>query len=172
MTSHGRGGIRWALLGSVAEDVIRTSRQPVIVVGAHCRPECVEGKELVLCYDGSAAMEPAITAACEWAKALDLSVQLVFLASPYDVESLTHPEDLFEAPVARLTAEGLAVGSTMLQGSWAAGMLADFASSRGAAFVAMASRARTGAARVAIGSTTMGVVGLAPCPVLVTHAPA
>jgi nucleotide-binding universal stress UspA family protein len=32
MGSHGRGGVRRMLLGSVAERVLRTSRRPVMVV--------------------------------------------------------------------------------------------------------------------------------------------
>jgi nucleotide-binding universal stress UspA family protein len=36
MTTHGRGRIRWALLGSVAEEVVRESSDPVLLLGRHC----------------------------------------------------------------------------------------------------------------------------------------
>ena len=36
MTSHGRGRLRWAVLGSVAETVVASSTRPVVLVGPHC----------------------------------------------------------------------------------------------------------------------------------------
>jgi nucleotide-binding universal stress UspA family protein len=171
MTSHGRGGLRWAMVGSVAEDLIRTAVKPLVVVGRHCDAARVEGKELVVCFDGSPGARSALEVAIAWAKLLGLELQLVFLAHAIDVESLQHPEALFEEALGKLTAEGLRAGTTVLHGTYVPGMLADFAASRDAALIVMSSRARIGVARVALGSTTMGVVGLASSPVLVTHAP-
>jgi nucleotide-binding universal stress UspA family protein len=37
MTSHGRGGLRWGLIGSVAEEVVRRADRPALLVGRHCR---------------------------------------------------------------------------------------------------------------------------------------
>jgi nucleotide-binding universal stress UspA family protein len=54
MTSHGRGGLRWAVLGSVAEEVIRAAHGPVILVGRRCatEPPPVDG-HLLVCVDGT-----------------------------------------------------------------------------------------------------------------------
>jgi nucleotide-binding universal stress UspA family protein len=48
--------------------------------------------------------------------------------------------------------------------------LADFANELSAAMIAMNCHGRTGLARLALGSTTMGVLQLALCPLLVTTA--
>ena len=36
MTSHGRGRLRWAFLGSVAEQVMSESHDPVVLLGRQC----------------------------------------------------------------------------------------------------------------------------------------
>jgi nucleotide-binding universal stress UspA family protein len=38
MTSHGRGGLRWAMIGSVAEDVLRRASCPVLAVRLEGQP--------------------------------------------------------------------------------------------------------------------------------------
>jgi nucleotide-binding universal stress UspA family protein len=58
-----------------------------------------------------------------------------------------------------------------VRSSYPAGALADLAESLAVGLVAMNSHARTGVARIALGSVTMGVVGMARCPVLVVKTP-
>jgi nucleotide-binding universal stress UspA family protein len=171
MTTHGRGGLRWAMLGSVAEEVVRRVDRPVILVGRHCEPTRVDATELLCCWDGTDASNRVLSDVCSWAKALDLRVRLLFVAHPLDVETATHADAFFAEAAGKVEAEGLHVETNLLRGDYTAGMIADFAESRLVAMIAMASRARTGVARVALGSTTMAVVGAAPCPVLVSHGP-
>jgi nucleotide-binding universal stress UspA family protein len=167
MTSHGRGGLRWAVLGSVAEAVIQRVPEPMLLVGRHCDPERVDARDMVVCWDGSDASNALLTPACAWAKALDVGVHLVFVAHSLDVETVEHPGELFAQAVEKIEAESVPVDAHILRSSYAAGMISDFASARRVALIATASHARTGLARVVVGSTTMGVVGSAPCPVLV-----
>ena len=54
----------------------------------------------------------------------------------------------------------------VLRSIYTAGAI-DFAGSADVDLVALSSHARTGSARVGLGSVTMGVVGMARCPVLV-----
>jgi nucleotide-binding universal stress UspA family protein len=169
MTTHGRGGLRWAMLGSVAEEVLHRLPEPVVLVGRHCDAQRVDGDELVVCYDGSDAASAVVAASATWAKALDLAVHLVYVAHPLDLETSQHPESIFGDAAAKLEARGLSPQLHVLHGNYVPGMLADFAGSRAAALIAIASRRRTGLARFALGSTTMGVVGSAPCPVVVAH---
>lgn len=171
MTSHGRGGLRWAMLGSVAEAVVRRLEAPTLLVGRHCDARRVDGTELVVCWNGSAAANALLAPAATWAKALALDVQVVYVAHPLDVESIEHPDEVLATAVDKLAAEGLNVGAHVLRGNYPAGVLADYASGRPVALVAAASSERTGVARVVLGSTTMGLVGSAPCPVLVAKAP-
>src|SRR5437016_1443673 len=54
MTSHGRGGLRWSIVGSTAEEVIRRSDRPLVLVGRHCRDDfLVAGEHLLAAVDGT-----------------------------------------------------------------------------------------------------------------------
>ena len=122
-----------------------------------------------MCWDGSDASNALLAPAAEWAKALELGVHLVYVAHSLDVEAVSHPDELFAEAVGKLAAEGLAVDGRVLRGTYAAGLIADYTNARPVALLACATHERTGAARFVIGSTTMGLVGSAACPVLVAH---
>lgn len=171
MTTHGRGGLRWAVLGSVAEEVVRQSSDPVVLVGRRCWtswPTAPAG--LVVCTDGSATSREIVPHACEWAKALGLEVRIAEVTHPLDVESATHPGAVLQPLVDQARTEGVTAHAVLLRSSYPAGALVDYAESLPASMLAMSSHGRTGLARVAFGSVTMGVLNTAPCPVLVTRA--
>ena len=168
MTSHGRGRLRWAVLGSVAEAVVRTARQPVLLLGRHCATEWpTESRRLLVCVDGGSADPPVLSPAIEWAQALDLDVVVATAIHPLDRNA---PDDVLTAITDRIEAAGRRVYRDVVRSSYPAGALADLAVEHDISVVAMSTHARTGAARLALGSVTTGVVGLAPCPVLVTRA--
>ena len=172
MTSHGRSGARWAILGSVTEEVVRDAHAPVLLVGRHCATDWPSHIEhLVVCVDGSNAAAPDVPAACEWAKALGLDVRVVMVTHPLDVESAVHPNKVVEAITERFVSQGVAATAVMLRGSYVAGTIADFARTLPATLIATNTSGRGGIARVVLGSVAMGVVSLAPCPVLVTPWP-
>jgi nucleotide-binding universal stress UspA family protein len=172
MTSHGRGGLRWAMLGSVAEDVVRRSERPVLLVGRHCATDPVARRgPVLLCVDGSASSEFVAPAAAAWADRLGLGLEVAVVVHPLDVPDAEHPEELLDPITERLAAHGVACAPAMLRAGYPAGALADHADSIGASMIAMTTRARRGAGRVALGSVSMGVLGSARCPVLVAHAP-
>jgi nucleotide-binding universal stress UspA family protein len=165
MTSHGRGRLRWALLGSVAEQVVSESPEPVVLLGHHCRTEWPNGlQRLLVCVDGSSAAPAVLPTAIEWAKALELDVDVAMVIHPLDT---TMPDDVVDAIAGKIEAEGLRVRKNVIPSSYPAGALADLAETLDVGLVAMSSHARTGAARFTLGSVTMGVVGMARCPVLV-----
>jgi nucleotide-binding universal stress UspA family protein len=169
MTSHGRSGARWALLGSVTEEVVREAHVPMLLVGRHCAidwPTHIE--HLVLCVDGSDVAEPDIPALSEWAKALGLDVRVVLVTHPFDVETATHPNQVIAAIAAGFATYGVSADAVTLRSSYAAGAIADYARTLPATLVATGTSSRRGLARVALGSVAMGVVSLAPCPVMVT----
>jgi nucleotide-binding universal stress UspA family protein len=169
MTSHGRSGARWAVLGSVTEEVVRAAHAPALLVGRHCPTDWPSHIEhLVVCVDGSNAAEPDVPAASEWAKALGLAVRVVLITHPLDVESATHPNKVVDSITERFISQGVAATAVMLRGSYVAGTIADFARTLPATLIAANTSSRRGISRVALGSVAMGVVSLAPCPVLVT----
>jgi nucleotide-binding universal stress UspA family protein len=170
MTSHGRGGLRWAALGSVAEEAVRRLDRPTVLIGRHCKPGRGEPRELVVCWDGTAHSLASFDAACTWAKALDLDLHFLRIGYPIDMTTRDHYDAAVEAAVVAAQADGLKVHRTMLVDAYVAGRISDFAASRPVAMIAMATHARTGIERLGLSSVTMGVVGSAPCPVLVTRA--
>jgi nucleotide-binding universal stress UspA family protein len=171
MTTHGRSGLRWAILGSVAETVLHDTAEPVVLVGRRCRPAALEHlRELVLCVDGSQASERSIESACDWAERLGLVVVPVRVVDPSDFEGVTPIESILDPVVERVQARGLTAHPLVVRSSYPAGALLDVVESTPAALVAMSSHGRTGYARVAVGSVTMAVVSGARCPVLVTRA--
>ena len=168
MTTHGRGGIRWAMLGSVAEEVVTTSERPVLLVGPHCAPSwrATQGR-VVLCHDGSRTAADLVTLACTWALALGQSLTVTTVIHPLDVQDAEHPEGLFDEVANQAQIAGLVPERELLRNRYVAGVLADSAASTPSALLVMATHGRAGLARVAIGSTALAVVGLVSCPVLI-----
>jgi nucleotide-binding universal stress UspA family protein len=172
MTSHGRGAVRWAILGSVAEDVVREARESVLLVGRHCATDWPSHLEqLLVCVDGFSAAEPIVPVASEWAKALGLDVRVVMVAHPLDVQGATHPNKAVDWITEQFVSDGVAAKAVIVRGSHVAGTIANFARELPAALIATNMSSRHGMARVAMGSVATGVLGVAPCPVLVTFSP-
>ena len=165
MTSHGRGRLRWAFLGSVAEQVVIETHDPVVLLGRECATERPNGlQRMLICVDGSTTSPSVLPIAVEWARELDLDVHLATVIHPLDTVS---SEEVLKSIADGIEADGLFVQYSVVRSSYPAGALADLAQSLDIGLVAMNSHARTGFARFALGSVTMGVVGMAPCPVLV-----
>jgi nucleotide-binding universal stress UspA family protein len=169
MTTHGRGRFRWAALGSIAEAVVRDATRPVLLVGPHGVLPSPDGftDHVVVCVDGSPSGPAALGPACEWAHALQGDLTLAYVAHPLDVQDAVHPEELLGPLEQRVRAEGIPLHTRIARGSYVVGALLDVAAEPPATLVVMAAHARTGIARVALGSVTMGVVNSALCPVLV-----
>jgi nucleotide-binding universal stress UspA family protein len=170
MTSHGRGGLRWAVLGSVAEDVVASSPRTVVLVGPHCRDDWdAPATDVLVAVDGSERSELVALEARDWAHALGGGLCAAIVIHPLDVPDAEHPETLAGPIEERLRARGVDAHVAVLRGSLPAGALADYANDVEASMIAMTAHARAGFARVALGSVTMGTVNLSRCPVLVAH---
>lgn len=169
MTTHGRGRLRWAVAGSVAEQVIRSATEPLLLVGPRGEETWSRSaRRVVVCVDGSDAGRVATRHACEWAKALDLEVHLVFATHPLDVEGTEHPSQVFGPSEEIVREEGLEVHRAQLfRSSFVGGALADFAEEPPATLMVMAAHHHSGLARAVLGSTTMSVLNVSSCPVLV-----
>ena len=170
MTTHGRGRLRWAALGSVAEDVIRRTGRPTLLVGRNCRSDFLDrSSHLVACTAGIDDCAELAPVAQQWAQLLSLDVRVVSVRHPLDVESAEHSDDVCAALATRFGGSE-ASDATIIRNSYPAGALADYADALPAALLGMNSHARSGIPRFALGSVTMGVLHLASCPLLVTHA--
>jgi nucleotide-binding universal stress UspA family protein len=168
MTTHGRGRIRWATAGSVAEDVIHEATAPLLLLGPWAQEEWpASARRVVVCVDGAATDRRSIEHACEWAAALGSELELASAFHPLDVE-VADADRIFGPLVEIANGHGADVRTCeVLRSSFVAGALADWAEDREATFLVMAAHHHSAIARLTLGSTTMGTVHLAPCPVLV-----
>ena len=172
MATHGRTGFGKALLGSVAEDVLKRSDHPVLLVGPHATTfSTFRNATMAVTTDGSPISAMILPRAARWANALDMSVVVIAATS---VNGLplggTDPDALanaVESAVGHFTREGIDVRSEIIVGVDAADTVADWANANGVSMVAMATHGRGGLARTALGSTTMRTVHNCQCPVLV-----
>lgn len=182
MSTHGRSGLGHAMLGSVAEAVLRGSDRPVLLVGPSLERGAWQSARwfadgnLLVALDGSKASEAIVPAAAEWARLLGLRA-CVAQVVPTPIGLVPKPpEHAAGSESMRDVAEALPeVGgspeSAVLHGPDAATSLLDYASQLPATLVAMATHGHTGLARVALGSVAMRVVHRNPCPVLVIRSP-
>jgi len=126
---------------------------------------------MLVCVDGMSVAEPVNPVAVQWAKALNLGVQVTVVVHPLDLDVGGFPHDVVDAIVARFAAAGIPATPVALPGSYIAGAIADHVGDSPVALVAMNTHARGGMARLALGSVAMATVGLVECPVLLAPTP-
>lgn len=181
MATHGRGGLRTAVLGSVAEEVVSRSSEPLVLIGPGCRTALLprEIGRLLVCSDGSAFSDTIIPAAASWAERLSLEPwvaevvapdeEVAFPGQPVRNRQAEAASARLDELVARLETSTTAGWAKVLHGTPASRSIAGFAGRLPAALIATATHGRTGLARTAVGSVAAEVVRHAPCPVLVTR---
>jgi nucleotide-binding universal stress UspA family protein len=168
MTTHGYGALRWALLGSVAEEVLRTRHEPTLLIGRHCAEKwSFDGGPLVVAVYGDNVADPIIATARDWAKMLGLDVVVVRVDHPLDESSAERADAVLNAIADWLRAQGVSASVEVVRHSFTPGAIVDVAQQSSASLLAVNSNGRHGIGRLALGSVAMGVAGLSPCPVLV-----
>lgn len=178
--SHGRRGFQLWNMGSVAEEVLRFARRPVLVVrqGTDVTPSEEIGRILVP-IDFSDATPGLLDHATELALTMGSSLELLHviempLYPDFYVATLALPENR-RAALDRLKrlAEDIEgrvdVDVNVIHGR-VAPEIADYAEEHGHGLILMASHGLTGVRRVLLGSATEGVARRAPCPVFVLKA--
>lgn len=180
MATHGRGGVRATVLGSVAEQVVRRSTQPLVLVGPHCRSALLPGERgrLLACTDGSALSDNIVPTVATWCDRLQLEPWLTEVVPPDEYfEYLGRParHRRVEAAAARLdklaprlASPATAANTEVLHGAPSRAIV-DFAERLPAALIAMATHGRSGPTRITLGSVAADVVRSAPCPVLLAR---
>jgi nucleotide-binding universal stress UspA family protein len=164
MTSHGRSGLGATLLGSTAEDVLRRSAEPVLLVGRDCGlPWPGHRRSVLVPIDGSRLDDPIVEPAIEVVRRSGLEPVLLHVAHD---ETARAPSAL-ESLRRRVAESGLDPKVDNSFGRNAARAIVDAAVAWGAALIVMASYVRPGAPRAFLGSVTMATIHRAPCPVLV-----
>ena len=189
MTTHGRGGIRRAWLGSVADQLIRTSEVPTLVVRAHDHDltPSVDLGEIMVPLDGSPLAEAVLEPVAALARLWDAEVSLVQVASPVILTSdplLPFPngyseqitkmrreeaQDYIRDVAERLRESGIKASGVAVIGGGVAETLLDLARPERVGLIATATHGRGGVRRLVLGSVADKLVRGAEVPVLVVR---
>jgi nucleotide-binding universal stress UspA family protein len=181
---HGAGGVRPALLGTVATGVLHRARCPVAVVPVGT-PTGTGQDPVLVGFDGSPGAFGALEAACEQARRLGADVLVVTAwTSTVEVSSPRYWASTYpvHSPGEAALEEAERVADRAR--SWSAAqqdvtVVCDVAEGRAAhvlqrrshhaSLVVVGTRGRGGFASLVLGSTSRAVVQRAECPVLVTR---
>jgi len=174
MATHGRTGLREAVLGSVAEAVVRRSVAPIVLIGPRFDPgwRLAESPTVLAGYDGSTQARDLAFVAGRLSAALGGRLRLEQVLRPSDVvQTPRFPAgevEALEGLVAELRERGVSAQSGISDGFDPADVLVKESGGAGCNLLALASHGRSGLERVVLGSVTTRAVRRAPCPVLVT----
>jgi nucleotide-binding universal stress UspA family protein len=185
LTTHGRGGLRRAWLGSVADHLVRTLEIPLLLIRAQeVAPDLTRLDSIMVPLDGSSLAEAALEPAAAVARLWDAKMSLVSVVSPavfttdpvlplpagYDeqVTALRREEaqHYLRGIVAQLHQRGLRASGMAIVGGGVAETILDLAHSA-VGLVAIATHGRGGLQRLLLGSVADKLVRAAEVPVLV-----
>jgi nucleotide-binding universal stress UspA family protein len=190
MATHGRSGIdRW-MLGSVAEKVLRGSRNPLFLVRANEEDSLDHGatiKSVLVPLDGSELAASVLPTVVEIANTLDLEV---VLCRAYEIDQSAYygrdefvpnydgllgqlkenAEDYLNKAADSLKRAGFNKVSCIALAGSGAEQIADYSRQHPDAMVVMCTHGRSGVSRWVLGSVTEKVVRHSSDPVLVLHA--
>jgi nucleotide-binding universal stress UspA family protein len=173
MSTHGRSGLSRALLGSVAEDVLRTVRVPVLLVGPRC-PESVPPLTgpVFACADGSAVSEQILPLALGWARWLEATCCFVHAVDPDTPlpERHTTEASYLRTLVDDLTLPHDSVQTKVLRGSSPTRAIAALVASEPGGLLVLSTHGHSGLSRLVMGSVAMSLVREARNLVLVRRA--
>ncbi|GIW16236.1 MAG: universal stress protein UspA [Tepidiforma sp.] len=179
IATHGRGGFKAMVLGSVADKVIRGSKVPVLAEPGTEAPEPPgNGRPILVALDGSEDAEKGLALARELAAKAELPLVLLRAYSvppPAGIEFSYYPADLsatLEAAAREYLQATAKPGerTVLVQGDAATAIL-EVAEQEKASLIVMTSTGKGLLKRLALGSTTDRVVHGTHRPVLVvpTH---
>lgn len=189
MATHGRGGVRRAWLGSVADHLVRHLRVPVLLVrpgedGA-APAHGAGASQILVPIDGSPLAEdvlgPAADLARLWGSELTLlqvvhpvvlfSDEMLGWPAPYDAELTasrrSQAEDYVRDIAERLRGEGLRATGVVVVGWGAADTILQAAKPEQVAAIALTTHGRGGLQRLVLGSVADKLIRAAEVPVLV-----
>ena len=190
MTTHGRGGIRRAWLGSVTDQLIRSAEIPVLVVrpGEEGAAEpSAQISEILVPLDGSPLAEAALESAMELARLWDAEISLVQVVRPVILVSgaplsfpsgysdqinairLDSAQDYITDVAERVRESGLRCTGVAVIGVAVPETLIDLATPERVSLLAVATHGRGGPKRMVLGSVADKLVRAAKVSVLVVR---
>jgi nucleotide-binding universal stress UspA family protein len=192
MTTHGRGGISRAWMGSVADGLVRRAAVPLLLI----RPQvekvdwnrALTTRHVLVPLDGSELSEGILEPALEFGGLSDAQFTLLrvvlplpFVLGPHAAgpafdeqgaaQSRVNAASYLDSVASRLRARGVNVGvDTIFHTAPGIGIL-DYAATHAVDMVAMATHGRGGWSRVALGSVADKVMRGTMMPVLLYRPP-
>jgi nucleotide-binding universal stress UspA family protein len=190
MATHGRSGINRLLMGSVAEKVLRSATNPLILIRASEEADS-EGlaalKSVVVPLDGSELAETVLSPVAQLANALKLEVILLRAyqipmntyagmedSYPIDYEKISvalkeEAQSYLERKVAELKLNGIEKLSFVIAEGSGASEIVALGRRTPDNLIAMCTHGRSGIKRWVLGSVTEKVVRLCGDPVLIVR---
>ena len=189
MTSHGRGGVRRAWLGSVADELVRTLEVPLIVVRPSEKgtaPEPISLRKIGVPLDGSSLAEAVLEPVTALARMWDAEISLVQVVRPIGLASdpplfptgysdqetrirRDVAQDYTQDVVERLRGLGVKATGVVLLGAAIPDTLLHFFHTEGVGLVAMATHGRGGVRRLVLGSVADKLIRAAEVSVMVVR---
>ena len=172
MSSVGRGRSA-AVIGSVAEELLRATFGPIVMVGPDTDLDRPLDGPLVVAVDGSDTSESVLPLAGAWGIELGATPWIVTVGDPDELVAPDLAESSYPARLARRLSEQTHRDAEfeVLRDEHPAVALARFADDLKASFLFAGTHGRTGMARISAGSVAMGIVHRAPCPVVLVRPP-
>jgi nucleotide-binding universal stress UspA family protein len=177
IATHGRGGFRAMVTGSVADKVVRAAKVPTVMVPGGGEGRTTMSGPLLVAVDGSEEAERGLAIAREVASKAGAKLALVrsFMIPPaagiefayYPPDMMTMLEEAAKEYVAGVAKPG---ETTYVAHGDTAGVILDVAAQAGAAAIVVASTGKGFAKRLALGSTTDRLIHASEVPVLVVPA--
>lgn len=188
MTTHGRGRLHGALVGSVARSLLQRSTDPIVALGPvadnpgwsprpRSWPEPLSVPRIVACVDGSHASGQVLPLAAAWARSLGMSLTILTVVDD-DPEPIRQPrgESRYGAPGdAKSYIDDLVQhwrsklpdidGQVARDPIGLASAIRAHLDERPAGLVAVTTHARSGKQRVLLGAAAASIVraSVAPC---------
>lgn len=193
MSTHGRGRLGGALVGSVARSVLQRSAAPIVALGPwadnpgwtprpRTSPEPLSVARIVACVDGSDSSEQILPIAGAWAHALELTMTILTVADDAPSRSGGErqdrrygsdgdPERYIDALVEQWSAGIAGVDGEVVRDPIgpASGLRAHL-DERPAGLVALTTHARSGMQRALLGAAAASMVHASVAPCLVAPA--
>lgn len=185
MTTHGRSGIRRAVLGSVAEQCVRKTEVPILMIHPRSEQDDVttslkDLQRILVPLDGTEESEAVLPHVIRLAELSGAEIVLTRVATaPFDiavtigvealkdyVRRLRNQAETYLMAVQRTLPAGLRVRCVADSSERAAQGIINIAATERADLIAMATHGRSGWTRVAVGSVAETVLHKSATPVL------
>lgn len=182
MGTHGRRGIKHMLLGSVAENVVRSVDLPVLTVRPDVELPAHGPKRLLVAHDFSDRSAAAIRVAGDWAGAFDAEITLLHVVEPivypefyainaFSDGAMTRLQDRATEALDKAAGEisGNRQANTKVLIGRAADTIVSEARPEEYDLVIMGTRGLTGLEQLVLGSVAEGVMRRCPVPLLTVN---